>query len=105
MPPIRADGIAVYPFRKSPTHSARRPRYEFLQLLRSHTTGEYQHSWQVVYGGVKRKESATAAALRELKEETKLIPIRLFQVEYIESFYFMPHDYVLVMPVFAAEIE
>jgi dATP pyrophosphohydrolase len=104
MPPIRADGIAVYPYRKLPTRG-RSPRYQFLQLLRSHTTGEYQQSWQVVYGGVKPKEPTIKAALRELKEETNLTPIRLFQVEFLETFYFKPHDYVLVMPIFAAEIK
>ena len=105
MPPIRADGIAVYPYRKVPSRSTRSPRYEFLQLLRSHATGEYPQSWQVVYGGVKPKEPTITAALRELKEETNLTPIRLFQVEFLETFYFQPHDYVLVMPVFAAEVK
>jgi dATP pyrophosphohydrolase len=102
MPPIRADAIAVYLYRRRGTKA--KPRYEFLQLLRSASTGEYQHSWQPVYGGVDKKEATIAAALRELKEETNLVPVRMFQVEYLESFYFMPHDYVLVMPVFGAEI-
>ena len=120
MPAIRADGIAVYVYRKSASAATSlawkrkaektlpttrpRPRYEFLQLLRSAKTGEYQHSWQPVYGGVKKRETAVHAALRELKEETGLMPVRMFQVEYLESFYFMPHDYVLVMPVFAVEV-
>jgi dATP pyrophosphohydrolase len=105
MPDIRADGIAVYVYRRTPAHSI-----EFLQIRRSANTGEYQHSWQTVYGGIHRnpdgswKESATQAALRELKEETGLAPARLWQVEYLESFYFRPHDYVLIMPAFAAEV-
>lgn len=109
MPDIRADGIAVYVYRRTPGG------YEFLQIRRSAQTGEYQQSWQIVYGGVERaraadgtlgawKETAVQAALRELLEETGLTPIRLWQVEYLESFYFRPHDYVLLMPVFAAEV-
>jgi len=101
MPPIRADGIAVYVYRKSPTH---KNRHDFLQLFRSKKAEGYEQSWQTVYGGVKKKETAIEAALRELKEETRLKPIRLFQVEFLETFYFRPEDYVLVMPVFAAEV-
>jgi 8-oxo-dGTP pyrophosphatase MutT (NUDIX family) len=105
MPNIRADGIAVYVYRL-----AAPGRYEFLQLHRSASTGEYQHSWQTIYGGIEKSpdgvfaETALQAALRELKEEANLVPIAMWQVEYLESFYFMPHDYVLVMPVFAVEV-
>src|SRR5277367_2909960 len=103
MPDIRADAIAVYVYRRIKTG------FEFLQIHRSAATGEYQHSWQTVYGGVEKlpsgkDETAVQAALRELREETGLAPIRMWQVEYLESFYFKPHDYVLVMPVFAAEV-
>jgi dihydroneopterin triphosphate diphosphatase len=104
MPDIRADGIAVYVYRQTPAG------FEFLQIRRSASTGEFQHSWQTVYGGIERaadgtwKETAVQAALRELKEETGLVPQRLWQVEYLESFYFRPRDYVLFMPVFAAQV-
>jgi dihydroneopterin triphosphate diphosphatase len=105
MPDIRSDGIAVYVYRKTPGV------FEFLQIRRSLNTGEYQQSWQTVYGGIRRDasgiftETAVQAALRELQEETSLVPMALWQVEYLESFYFMPHDYVLVMPVFAAQVD
>ncbi|HUO10482.1 MAG TPA: NUDIX domain-containing protein [Phycisphaerae bacterium] len=106
MPDIRADAIAVYVYRRTAAG------IEFLQIHRSDSTGEYQRSWQTVYGGVEslpspphgKKETAVQAALRELREETHLVPINMWQVEYLESFYFKPHDYVLVMPVFAVEI-
>ncbi len=106
MPDIRADAIAVYVYRRIQTE------IQFLQIHRSAATGEYQQSWQTVYGGIEprpsttsgEKETATQAALRELKEETGLTPLRMWQVEYLESFYFKPHDYVLVMPVFAVEV-
>jgi dATP pyrophosphohydrolase len=104
MPDIRADAIAVYVYRRIHTE------IQFLQIHRSAATDEYQHSWQTVYGGIEtlptgQKETAVHAALRELHEETNLTPRRMWQVEYLESFYFMPHDYVLVMPVFAVEID
>ena len=104
MPDIRADAIAVYVYRRTPSG------VEFLQIHRTDATGEYQRSWQTVYGGVEYrsggvKETAVQAALRELREETGLSPVKMWQVEYLESFYFKPHDYVLVMPVFAVEVK
>ena len=97
MPAVRADGVAVYVYRRTPL-------LEFLQIRRSGSTNEYQRTWQTVYGGIEQGETALQAALRELKEETGLTPLAMWQVEYLESFYFMPHDYVLFMPVFAVEV-
>jgi dihydroneopterin triphosphate diphosphatase len=94
---IRADGIAVYVYRRTPL-------LEFLQIRRSGSTNEYQRTWQTVYGGVEPGETAVQAALRELKEETGLTPLLMWQVEYLETFFFMPRDYVAVMPVFAVEV-
>jgi 8-oxo-dGTP pyrophosphatase MutT (NUDIX family) len=94
---VRADGIAVYVYRRTPL-------LEFLQVRRSAVAGEYEGSWQTVYGGIHPGETATQAALRELQEETSLTPLRLWQVEYLESFYFRPKDYVAIMPVFAVEV-
>lgn len=98
MAKVKARGIAVYVYRRA------RKQVEFLQLHRARHVGEYARSWQTVYGGIKKKESAVDAAVRELAEETGLVPQELFQVEYLESFYFRPHDYVMVMPVFAAQV-
>ena len=97
MPDVRADAVAVYVFRRTPL-------LEFLQIRRSAKSGEYQGSWQTVYGGIKAGETAVQAALRELKEETGLVPLAMWQVEYLESFYFMAKDYVVLMPVFAVEV-
>ena len=97
MPEMRADAVAVYVYRRTPL-------LEFLQIRRSADSGEYQGSWQTVYGGVKAGETAVQAALRELQEETGLVPLVMWQVEYLESFYFMAKDYVVMMPVFAVEV-
>jgi len=102
MADVRADGIAVYVWRW-----ANQPGgdIELLQIRRSGKTGEYQHSWQIVYGGINPGEKAYQTAQRELLEETALVARAMHQVEYLESFYFMPHDYVLIMPVFAARVD
>lgn len=102
MIPVKADAIAVYVYRRPAPD-----QIEFLQIRRSDQTGEYQHSWQIVYGGIEKGESAVAAALRELQEEigvTRQQIKLMLQVEYLESFYFQPHDYVVMMPVFSVEL-
>ncbi|MGN6367528.1 MAG: NUDIX hydrolase [Phycisphaerae bacterium] len=99
MPEVRADGIAVYVYRRVGSG------VEFLQIRRTAATGEYQWSWQTVYGGVEAGETAVRAAVRELREETGLRPVRMWQVEFLETFYFRPHDYVLLMPVFGVEVK
>jgi dATP pyrophosphohydrolase len=97
MADVRSDMIAVYLYRRAPT-------LEFLQLRRTSATGEYQHSWQIVYGGIEAGETASQAAIREIREETGLAPLSMFQAETIETFYFRPYDYVTLMPVFGAEV-
>ncbi len=97
MAKVKAKGVAVYVYRQAQSE------VEFLQLRRSGHAGEYQRSWQTVYGGIKKKETAVEAAIRELYEETGLEAQAMFQVEYLESFYFRPRDVVMVMPVFAAQ--
>ncbi|MEI8194518.1 MAG: NUDIX pyrophosphatase [Phycisphaerae bacterium] len=102
MSDIRADGVAVYVYRLVAG------AVEFLQIRRTDKTGEYQRSWQIVYGGIEPGETAVQAALRELREETGLVPQAgaggFFQAEYVETFYFRPNDSVLMMPVFAARV-
>ncbi len=95
---LASDGIAVYVYRRASAGP------EFLQIKRSASTGEYQESWQIVYGGIEEGETAVAAAIRELREETGLFPRVMFQVEYMEMFYFQHKDYVTVMPVFGVEV-
>ncbi len=98
MPKVKSNRVAVYVFRRLPGGP------QFLQLHRAVGSGDYAGTWQTVYGGIKSNETAIAAALRELKEETQLVSTRFFQVEYLESFYHRARDRVTVLPVFAAEI-
>ena len=97
--PLIAEGVAVYPYRCS------KSGYEFLQLHRSEKDDAFPSTWQGVYGSAEKNESAVEAAKRELMEETSLIPVRMFMVEYIETFLFRPTNCIVHLPVFAAEIE
>ncbi len=98
MPKVKSNRVAVYVFR----HLA--GGTQFLQLHRAAGSGDYDGTWQTVYGGIKSGETAINAALRELQEETQLVPTNFFQVEYLESFYHRARDRVTVLPVFAAQI-
>ncbi len=93
---VKANRIAVYVYRIVNSGP------QFLQLHRSASSGDYAGSWQTVYGGIKKGETAIAAAQRELTEETGLAPRLMHQVEYLEGFYHQTKDRVTLLPVFAA---
>ncbi len=76
---------------------------EFL-LLRRAAKSYMGGSWQPVYGSIEAGETAWQAALRELREETGLVPDRLYQVNTVDSFYVAGSDTVYHSPVFAAEV-
>lgn len=60
--------------------------HEFLQLRRS--AGDYMGgTWAIIRGGVEANETYVAAALRELREESGLVPRELYRLGSVESFY------------------
>ena len=65
--------------------------------------GKYLNgTWQMVSGGVHAGEKAWEAALREIKEETGLVPEKLYSADAVETFYMPSIDKILFVPVFAA---
>lgn len=100
MSEICADAVAVYVY-----HRVGGGEVEFLQIRRAEKAPSYAQTWQVVYGGIEEGETAVEAALREVKEEIGCVPAAMWQVEYVETFYFKPKDQVVMMPVFAVELE
>src|SRR5689334_6458483 len=60
--------------------------HEFLQMRRS--ADDYMGgTWQIVRGGVDENEPMIKAALREMREETGLIPRDFYRLGTVESFY------------------
>lgn len=90
--------IDLYPYRQSASG------VEYLLLKRS--SGKiYQHQWRMIGGKVKPEETHWQAALRELEEETGLVPVTFWAIPGINSFYEHQTDQVHLIPAFAAEID
>lgn len=79
-------------------------KLEFLLLKRS-PEQYYPNLWQMVSGKIKENETAYDAALREIKEETSLIPEKFWVAPTVNSFYSPDKDYICLLPVFAAKVK
>ena len=60
-------------------------------------------TWQMVSGALEPGETAYAAAARELREETGIVPLHFYQASYVNRFYLAATDQIILSPVFAAE--
>jgi len=70
--------------------------------IRRSRAGRCPGSWETVHGSIEPGESPAQAALRELREETGLVPERLYNLSRVESFYLHRRDLVSLIPVFCA---
>ena len=92
----RSAFIEVYVFRR------RGRRVEFLCLRRGQVRF-LPGVWQPVTGRRRPRERGLAAAVREVREETGLIPLRWWALEAPTVFYDASRDRVRTYPRFAAE--
>jgi dihydroneopterin triphosphate diphosphatase len=73
---------------------------KFLLLRRC---GKYLNgTWQMISGGIEPGEKAWQAVLREIKEESGLIPDKLYSADAVETFYIKSLDKITFVPVFVA---
>ena len=75
---------------------------EFLLLKRSDRV-IYPGLWQMVNGKIKAGEKAYQTVLREIKEETGIVPENLWVVPKVDSFYSHENNNIMLLPVFAAQ--
>ena len=76
-------------------------RLEVLALRRSHA-GRCPESWETVHGTIEPGETPVQASLRELREETGLVPEKFYNLSRTEAFYQHRTDELAVIPVFVA---
>ena len=79
-------------------------KLSFLILKRSKTK-IYEHLWQGVAGKIEKGETASQTAIRELKEETGLVPYRMFVADHVSTFYESNFDQINLVPVFGIEVK
>ena len=79
-------------------------RLQFLILKRA-AKEIYPGLWQMVSGKIKKEEKAYSAALREMKEETGLTPVKFWAAPNVNSYYDTSNDSVTIIPVFAALVD
>lgn len=72
------------------------------EVLLLRRTGTLKGEWCQVAGGLEHNETAWQAAMRELSEETGLVPERLFSADVCEQFYEPDRDAITLTPVFVA---
>lgn len=75
------------------------------RMLVARRAGAYLHAaWSYIAGHVAEGESGWQAALRELREETGLIPEEFYATSFCEQFYSAQADCVEIVPAFVAPV-
>ena len=80
---------------------------KFLIIKRSSESApDYLSStWQMASGRIEKGEKAWEAALREIKEETGLVPDRFYSADAVELFYEVNQNCININPVFVAILD
>jgi dATP pyrophosphohydrolase len=73
--------------------------------LRRAPGGRCPGSWEAVHGHIEPGEVPAEAARRELREETGLEPLKLYNLSRVELFYQHRQDEVALVPVFVAFVD
>ena len=98
MPKTKIRVVDAYVFRQT------KNGFRFLLLKRARTK-MYEHLWQGVAGKIEEGETASEAAIRELKEETGFDPVRMFVADHVSKFYEVHGDRINLVPVFGIEVD
>ena len=79
---------------------------DWLFLLLKRVSGKiYPRIWQGVTGKIDDNELPYQAALRELKEETGLIPKKIWTIDKVNTFYDAKKNIINLIPVFGVKVD
>jgi dATP pyrophosphohydrolase len=95
--PVKSFSVAAYVCRVV----SGRGRY----LVIRRSTSYLKDTWQMVSGRVEPGETGWEAALREIEEETGLVPDRFYSTDLIEQFYEPAQNCVNLVPVFVGFLD
>jgi dATP pyrophosphohydrolase len=76
----------------------------YLLIRRSKSDRIYPDTWQIVSGSIEGNETTLEASLRELREETGLVPDRFWLVPHMNTFLNLRRDVVHISAIFAAQV-
>ena len=79
--------------------------YRFLLLKRSGSAKIYPGIWQMITGTIESHEHTKDALVRELQEETGLIPQKIYSIPRINTFYLAISDKICMSPVFLTIVD
>lgn len=80
-------------------------KYEFLLLKRSATQKVFPFVWQVITGKKKEDETFIHCAVREILEETNLVPTEMWALPFVATFYLQSTDSIHHSPVFGVLVD
>lgn len=80
-------------------------KVKYLLLKRSKEKEPYPGIWQIVTGRIEPEEEAYKTALREVKEETGLKPLKCFVAPKVNQFYASYNDKIYLIPVFVVNVK
>jgi dATP pyrophosphohydrolase len=98
LPSLVSDAVDAYVVRRL------NARLQFL-LLQRRSDAPFGGSWQAIHARVLPDETALEAAERALTETTGLVTRTVFSADYVNQIYDHGRDAVVLIPVFAFEVE
>ena len=93
--PVRCHAVSVVALRRSAGES---------EVLLLRHNGSLRGEWCQIAGSIEDGEAAGQTALRELQEETGLVPQALDSADICEQFYEADRDSISLLPVFVAVV-
>ncbi|HEY3249794.1 MAG TPA: NUDIX domain-containing protein [Ignavibacteria bacterium] len=79
--------------------------FKFLLLKRSENAKIYPGIWQMITGTIESHEHTKDSLIRELQEETGLIPQKIYSIPKINTFYLAISDKICMSPVFLTIVD